>query len=168
MKKILVLLGASLLLAACSTPKYTYYFDHYDYNSGKKDVASKGPVQRLAQEPSLNLDEKTLVASASEEKIYIAETKPTITKEEAIAKYNSLSKKEKKEVKREIKKYVKENKSAVAEAKGTTGLSGDLKLAVIFGAVGIVLMIVLGDLFWLGTIAFLVGLFFLVRYLINN
>ncbi len=167
MKKIVTMLFAALFLAACSTPKYTYHFDHYDYNSGKKTMSSKEPVERLAQEPSLILDEQTMVASAAEEKVYIAEPKPVITKEEAIAKYNSLSKEEKKEVKKEIKKYVKESKKVV-EAQGKSGVSGDLKLAVIFGVVGIVLLIVLGDLLWLGSIAILVGLFFLVRWLINN
>ena len=36
MKKYLLLIASVLLLAACSSPKYAYYFDHYDYNSGKK------------------------------------------------------------------------------------------------------------------------------------
>ena len=34
-----VLLSASVFLTACSSPKYVYHFDHYDYNSGKKDRA---------------------------------------------------------------------------------------------------------------------------------
>ena len=38
MKKYLLLIASVLLLAACSSPKYAYYFDHYDYNSGKKKV----------------------------------------------------------------------------------------------------------------------------------
>jgi hypothetical protein len=167
MRKILVLLSAALLLAACSTPKYTYHFDHYNYNSGKRGVTPKVTVESLAQEPSLILDESTLVASSNEETVYIPEAKPAMTRQEAIAKYNSLTKEEKKEVKREIKKYVKETKE-IKESQGAKALSGDLKWAAIFGIVGIVLLLVLGDLFWLGTIAILVGLFFLVRYLINH
>src|SRR5687768_11298725 len=38
MKKSLLLIASVMLFAACSSPKYAYYFDHYDYNSGKKKV----------------------------------------------------------------------------------------------------------------------------------
>src|SRR5688572_302772 len=70
MKKIGSLIGLVLLVAACSSPKYTYHFDHYDYNSGKKK--SLPADQQLATESPLHLNEETLVASASEEPVVLA------------------------------------------------------------------------------------------------
>src|SRR3989337_162878 len=43
MKKYVLLIASVLLLSACSTPKYAYYFDHYDYNSGKKHLQTSTP-----------------------------------------------------------------------------------------------------------------------------
>lgn len=170
MKKVLTVLSAALFLAACSTPKYTYHFDHYDYSSGKKnsipvkqstDLVSTSSIETLA------VDEKTLVASTDEKTMYIAEEKKpqVVSKKEIADKINAMSKEERKELKKEVKKYVKESKN-VKEAQARP--SGDLKLAIIFGVAGIILLIVLGDLLWLGTIAVLIGLFFLIRWMINN
>ena len=171
MKKYIALLIAVVIASACSSPKYTYHFDYYDYNSGKKKTQKQEVIvseEQPAAEPTIIIDEETLVASAKETDLYVAKPAPFITKEEAVARINTLSKEERKELKREIKKYVKENKKDIKEGKAAKAMAGDLKLAAIFGVVGIVLVIVLGDLFWIGTIAILIGLFFLVRYLINN
>src|SRR3989337_4578543 len=69
MKKYLLLLASVLLFAACSTPKYAYYFDHYDYNSGKKKIET--PKTQLShinlatpEMSPLQLDEQAVPASA--------------------------------------------------------------------------------------------------------
>src|SRR5688572_6617247 len=111
-KYALVLLGASVL--ACSTPKYTYYFDHFDYNAKKKPSAEKTIVvaEQPVQESVLTIDESALTASANEDAVVLAKPAPTtsteMTKEEAIAKIESMSKEERKELKKEVKRYVKE------------------------------------------------------------
>jgi len=178
MKKYIYLLISMVILASCSSPKYTYYFDHYDYNSGKKKVALKESL--VSQEKtetsvpdvnsSISIDEKTIVASAKETEVYIAKPAPVISREEAVARIKSLTKEEKRELKREVKKYVKENKKKdFAEGSGGRAMANDVKLAAIFGVVGIVLLIVGGDVIYvLGAIALLIGLFFLVRWLVRQ
>ncbi|HEU5289810.1 MAG TPA: hypothetical protein VFU05_04145 [Cyclobacteriaceae bacterium] len=175
MKKYsLVLLGA-IVLAACSTPKYTYYFDHYDYNAKKKTSAEKTVVvaEQPVQESVLAIDESALTSSTNENEPVLAKpastTSVTLTKEEAIAKIESMSKEERKELKKGVKQYVKESKKDIKEGKATKAMPGDVKLAAIFGVIGIVLLIIGGDaLTIIGSVALLVGLFFLVRWLINN
>ncbi len=69
MKKYLLLIASVLMLTACSTPKYAYYFDHYDYNSGKKKA--KNPKTIIAQNmlatpemSPLQINQEAVVASA--------------------------------------------------------------------------------------------------------
>jgi len=171
MKKFIVLLSSMLILASCTTPKYTYYFDHYDYNSGKKKVTAG--VTEVQEQPVIEpVNDAQLIASTEKEAIYIAEEKPAsaaVTKEEAVAKLKSLTKEERKELKKELKSYVKEVKNAEAAPAAKAGLENDVKLAAIFGAVGIVLLIIGGDvLSILGAVALLVGLYFFVRWLMRQ
>lgn len=183
MKKYLLLFASVLLLAACSSPKYAYYFDHYDYNSGKKKVET--PTTHLTEATlstpelsPLRLNEEAVTASA-ESRIKIVETAPVpaITVEEKALlekKYTSLSKAEKKEfrkeLKSEIKKMIKAKKSgesinAIADAKA---MDSDLKNALIFGIVGIVLSAFGGvnSIFWiLGVISTVIAIVFLIKWL---
>ena len=64
MRNILFLVGAILIVTACSSPRYTYNFDYYDYNSGRKHH-TKTPAHNTADEHPLLLEERTLVASAA-------------------------------------------------------------------------------------------------------
>src|SRR5688572_1319131 len=101
MRKVLTLVSAALLLAACSTPKYTYHFDHYDYNSGKKKATPLKPTTDLGDPSSketLEVDEKTLVASADEKTVYVTEEKKTnvVSKKEVADKIKAMSKEERK------------------------------------------------------------------------
>jgi hypothetical protein len=173
MKKYILLLAPVVMLVACSTPKYTYNFDYYDYNSGKKKVTSQETIvatEKSGVESVVTVDEKTLVASAKENEIYIAKPAPVISREETVARINSLSKEDKKELKKELKKFVKENKKENAvKGNATKALENDVKLAAIFGAAGIVFLIIGETLFWvLGTVALLVGLYFFIRWLIHQ
>ena len=102
MKKYLLLLASVLLLAACSSPKYAYYFDHYDYNSGKKkaETASAQLTETSIATPELSplmLDDRAVTASA-ESRIKVVEnaTAPVSVKDKDLLekKYASLSKAE--------------------------------------------------------------------------
>jgi preprotein translocase subunit SecF len=172
MKKYILLLASIAMLVACSSPKYTYNFDYYDYNSGKKKkMAQEVSVVEIPEVKSLvTVDEGTLVASARETEVYIAKHAPVISKEEAVARINSMSKEEKRELKREVKKIVKEGKKEnTVKGNATKALENDVKLAAIFGTVGIVLLIIGGDvLYVLGAIGLLVGLYFFIRWLIHQ
>lgn len=184
MKKYLLLLASVLLFAACSSPKYAYYFDHYDYNSGKKKVETSTPqlagTNIATPELSpLKLDPRAVNASA-ESRITVVETPvaaPVVTAEQQALlkqKYASLSKAEKKafrkELKAEVKKVIKakksgENINAISDAKA---MDHDLKMALIFGIVGIVLSAFAGvnAVFWiLGVIAVVVAIVYLIKWL---
>jgi uncharacterized protein YcfL len=181
MKKYLLLVTSVLLLAACSTPKYAYYFDHYDYNSGKKKVEST--EKQLAQidlstvETSpLQLEQESVTASA-ESRIKNVENIPVAVKEKAALlekKYSSLSRAEKKEFRKELKSEVKEIIKAKKSGESINSImekkamDSDLRMALIFGIVGILLSAFGGvnSIFWiLGTVAVVIALVFLIIWI---
>jgi hypothetical protein len=182
MRNILAILVAIVLLAACSAPKYSYHFDHYDYNSGKKQPAAESAsaaVDHAKGQSPLALQQENLVASNATEPVVLAEPKMELseeTKDAFVKKYNSMSKSERKEFKQELKKelknYIKEKKSPENKATAAQGaMDRDLKLAIIFGAVGLVLTLFGGasSAFWvLGVIAIVIGVVFLIRWLMRQ
>jgi hypothetical protein len=103
MKHLLFLVVSVLLLAACSSPKYTYNFDRYDYNSGRKKadaekaLATALPVSTDEASP-LILNEESVVASADGATIAPAAAVKPVTK-----KYSDMSKTEKKELRKKRK-----------------------------------------------------------------
>ena len=179
MKKYFLLLASTLLIAACSSPKYAYYFDHYDYNSGKKKVETTKTesAQTAISTPELSplqLDEEAVTASA-ESKIKPVDN-PTVKVDKALLerKYSSLSKAEKKEfrkeLKSEVKKIIKAKKSgeSIASIADSKAMDYDLKMALIFGIVGIVLSALGGvnSVFWiLGVISVVVAIVFLIKWI---
>lgn len=182
MRKDLLLAGTLLLATACSSPKYTYHFDHYDYNSGRKNESAVVQNNVPASEATpLSLDENSLTASTSEV-VPTPEPAPTVTSpEEARSilakKYNSLSKTEKKEfrqtAKKQLKAYVKatRNGDRAAAEDAVKAMDYDLKMAIIFGAVGLTLSLFGGvsEAFWiLGVIAIVIGVVFLVKWLVRQ
>ena len=104
MKLQLILLVSVVFLAACSSPKYVYHFDHYDYNSGKKIA-----VAEAVQSSPLKITEETMVASTDKSAIYHQETKKLEQKnvDAFVARYKSMSKGEQKEFKSALKKEIK-------------------------------------------------------------
>jgi F0F1-type ATP synthase assembly protein I len=180
MKKYLLLLCGVLLLASCSTPKYAYYFDHYDYNSGKK-TAKTAVAQNMLTTPAtspLHINQEALVASMGN-RIVTVENAPPVTITEAdkkafAEKYSAMSKSEKKEfrkeLKSEVKKMIKARKSgeSVDSISKTKVMDYDLKMALIFGIVGVVLYALAGvnPVFWiLGVVATVVAIVFLIKWI---
>lgn len=181
MKKYLLLLMSVLLLAACSSPKYAYYFDHYDYNSGKKKT--EAPETHLSQNTittpetsPLRINEESVTASA-ETRIRNVENVPVAVKEKAALlekKYSSLSRAEKKEFRKELKSEIKKIVKAKKSGESVTSITDkmvmdhDLKMALIFGIVGIVLSAFGGvnSIFWiLGVISTVIAIVFLIKWL---
>lgn len=173
MRKYFLLMIASAVFASCSTPKYTYYFDHQDYHAGKKQKASEtvvvaDEVEKFSNEDPLRLDPSTLIASTEENVVVLSETKS----ETAAKSYKEMTKAEKKEFRKEaktlMKTYIKAKKSGdeIKAAEAAAAMDHDLKLAAIFGAVGIVALIIGGDVFWvIGGIALIIGVVFFVLWL---
>jgi hypothetical protein len=170
MRQYLLLLVAGTILFSCSTPKYTYYFDHQDYNAGKKqlvkDLAENDGA--IKEEIPIQLDPETLVASTEKSAGIFTEANTN----EPNKSYKEMSKAEKKEFRKEaktlVKTYIKAKKSGdeIKAAEAAAAMDHDLKLAAIFGAVGIVALIIGGDVFWvIGGIALIIGVVFFVLWL---
>ena len=173
-----VLLSAFVFLTACSSPKYVYHFDHYDYNSGKKIEA---PRQELVEENPLVLDEKTLVVSSTVEPVVIAEKKeaPYSSVKDVAEKFKTMSKQEKKEFRKELRRelvnYSKKN--LVKKSDGVDGVEATQKfatlvtLAIVFGGAGSIFIMLanISNAFWVvGAISLVVGAFFFVKWVANG
>jgi hypothetical protein len=171
MKNILTLIAGALLFTACSSPKYAYYFDKYDYNSGRKSAVSKVEVPSQTETSPLSVTPETLTASASvTPEPATVHPNLEVAKKEAAEKLASMSKREKKEFKQELKKYIKSVKKADS-GKGvhaTKVWDHDLKMAVIFGVIAVVLTALYGvsPVFWiLGIVSLVVAVVFLIQWL---
>ncbi len=184
MQKILAIGIAVMLVTACSSPKYTYYFDHYDYNSGKPRVATSPPSDEEPVFGPIEID--MLVASTNDnvapairENAVLPESNLNAddSAEEFRERYNAMSKSGKrafrKSVKEEMKTMLKKGgeNSAAVSPDASAQMDNDLKLAIIFGAVGLTLSLFSGinAAFWvLGVIAIVVGVVFLIRWLVRQ
>ncbi len=166
MKSTLYCLLALILITSCSSPKYAYNFDTYDYNSGKtnhdvKIVDNQSNSLLAAPEILLASRESNILLPAGKSKV---ESPITVKKT-----YAQMSKSERKDFRSDLKKYIKEKKESVKAAKKTNAMDNDLKLAAIFGAVGLVALIISGDVFYiLGGIALIIGVVFFVKWLVRQ
>lgn len=183
MKRKLLYLLSIALLAACSAPKYTYNFGSYDYNAGKRKAAST----EVSAKQSENVPTQELVApiemTASADVMSSATEKPsepstlTDVQTSLSEKYKNMSASEKKEFRKEVmhasKNYSKAIRKGdhIAAEKAVQAMDHDLKLAVIFGAVGLTLTLFGGvnEVFWiLGVISFVVGVVFFVKWVVRQ
>lgn len=163
------------LCAACSAPKMAYKFDYHDYNAGRK---AKDVKQEVASNPGpMPVQPEALVAmEPTNDKP--ASSIESIEKPSVIAEgktYENMTKKERhelrKELKKEIKQIVKKNKDNTTNAEAAKALDKDLKFAAIFGAVGIVGLILGGisvAFAVIGGIALIIGIVFFVKWLIRQ
>jgi len=189
MKRSFLLFISALLIAACSSPKYTYHFDTYDYNSGKK----KAPVQvdetllaaelPAPQTSPLMLDPATATANASgavkpvePAAVISAEDRALLESKmsDLAREYKAMSKSEKREFRKELKKEVKNAIKAKKSGEEITSVTAakqmdqDLKMALIFAIVAIILSALGGvnSIFWiLGVVAWVVALVFLIKWI---
>jgi hypothetical protein len=184
MKKHVLLIASLLLFAACSSPKYAYYFDYYDYNIGKAKADLKTiNAQNMLPTPDtspLHLDQDAAVTNAERrilnvEKIPVNIVKVTAEeKNELQKKYLAMSKAEKKEFRNElktvVKKIIKAKKSgeSIESVEELKAMDHDLKMALIFTIVAIILTALYGvnSIFWiLGVIAFVVAIVFFIQWI---
>jgi hypothetical protein len=164
MKKIIYLLSI-VLLGACSSPKYTASFNSYDTPGYRAVKSTETPA------PAINPTELTASTSMAP-----VEIKKEVTSTTEVRKtYVQMSKSERKTLRNhlrsEIKTYVKDQKKKLEPntVQATHGMDNDLKLAAIFGAVGIVAFIIGGDVFWIiGGIAMIIGVVFFVKWLVRQ
>ena len=169
------ILGMMLFLASCSSPRYSYNFDYYDYNSGRKLPNTRlndSLIGADAEPLKLNKNELLAAVNLAEKKSpqsHISEDAHAATKA-----YNDLSKAEKRKLRSKLKDYIKDRSKElkpaadVASVNATKQLDNDLKLAIIFGAIGITFAILGGinTVFWvIGVVGLIVGLVFFIRWI---
>jgi hypothetical protein len=169
MKNIILFVFGVSLLASCSTPKYSYFFDHYNYNSGKKHKPTDQGVTMSV--------ENTLVAS-TDQSLVIAEPQPptlvpAVDQQAMQKKFSSMTRDEKKafkkEIKTEVKNILKSKKKAEGNAdKDVKVMDYNLKMAIIFAAVAVTLSFFGGvnSVFWiLSVVALVIGVVFFIKWL---
>lgn len=172
MKNLLVIVSIATVLAACSTPKYASHFPSGSTETGYHAVQ---PIYRHSLQPA-----SVAEAPAAEVLTASRATAPIVVpvaeaQKKALDAYRNLSKAEKKEVrkllKNEIKSIIKRShgNAAVAPHMAPGGLDHDLKLAAVFGAVGLVGLLIGGNVFWIiGSIALIIGVVFFVKWLMRQ
>ena len=167
MRKGIAFLLALVALTSCSTPKYAYYFDHQNRHAGK---TAAQPEKEMSV-PSI--DPEMLSATTVEGPMTFAET----SKKETPSKktYAQMNKVERSALRNHLKKEVQavvdvqRKLGSVESAKVTQGMDHDLKLAAIFGAVGVAGLIIGGDVFTvIGGLALLIGIVFFVKWIIRQ
>jgi len=170
MKKIIYFLSLATLTFACSGPKYTASFKSYDVNTGYHTV--KKPEPSIKTTNANDAQAEQLLASTSAAP---AEVKKDAVNKEVRKTYLQMSKTErqalKKHLRSEIRSYVKDHKKnfSVESTNATKAMDHDLKLAAIFGAVGLVALIISGEVFYIiGGIALIIGVVFFVKWLVRQ
>jgi len=175
MKNLLYVLIIAIAATACSGPKYTASFNSWDKRVNNQVAAT--PAATVSAEPVTEIEPVAIVQS--EQLLASTSSAPVDIKsapaEEVRKTYIQMTKTERKELRThlrsDIKNYVKEQKKSmgIESAKETSAMDNDLKLAAIFGAVGIVAMLIGGDVFWIiGGIALIVGVVFFVKWLVRQ
>lgn len=167
MKKILFLIPFALFFS-CSSPKFAAHRSTSPDAAVLAGASSAGANQESAGESVLTASTKAT---------------PSLTIEEARAEikknYLSLSKEERKEVRQLLKKEVKkmirvqksEKKEMAVSSTQSSSIDHDLKLAAIFGAVGIVGLLLgsAGQVFTIiGAISLIIGTVFFVKWLLEQ
>lgn len=171
MKKLLYVCVVAIVASACSGPKYTASFNYFNK-----------PINNQTSTKSVTVvDEQTKVVAQPEQ--LLASTSSTspvelrVPKEEVRGNYIQMTKTERKAVRThlrsEIKTYVKEQKKNLGiESSNATGAwDNDLKMAAIFGVVGLVLTSLWGAseiLGVIGAVAIIIALVFLIKWLVRQ
>lgn len=171
MKKIIYFLSLATITFACSGPKYTASFNSYDVNTGYHTV--KTPESSVKTTTATEIKSEQLLASTAATPVEVK--KDAVTNTEVRKTYLQMSKTErqalKKHLRSEVRKYVKDHKknAGVESAHAAKGMDHDLKLAAIFGAVGLVALIISGEVFYIiGGIALIIGVIFFVKWLVRQ
>ena len=164
MKKLLYIFVIGLV-AACSSPKYTASFINYNKYDNSNNVRVAKQVKATP------IEANALEASSSNAPAMIATTSEPAMVSKTYLQMNKQQRKEvRQQIKSELKSLVKANKSmGVYSTQATQGMDKDLKLAAVFGAVGIVGLIIGGDVFYIiGGLAMIIGVVFFVKWLVRQ
>lgn len=163
-----VLMGLALLFTSCSRNQGVISYNNEKLRKQSAEIENSTYSASTA-EADANLSASVNETTINETSVsYAASKEETAKKIEAKLAEKKLSLAEKIVLKKLNKKL---NPSQKFEAKKKSGLDEKLKYAIIFGGVGIILMIlgVLAGFFYvLGVISIVVALVFLLLWLIEN
>lgn len=144
--------AALVLLGSCSSPRYTYYFDH------------QYPVLRKESLPNV-----PLLIQPSEPLEFTASTTP-ILKNLPTGKSVSFQTPPSRHQINSGHVVSAQKITTVASAKGSTKkIDADIKRSIIFIAAGVVALIIGTQVFWvLGSLSLLIGIIFGIKWLLRN
>lgn len=168
MKQLIYLLTGPVLLASCAAPKLTYQFDTHRYQTVSKENQATRAQFTAAVRP------EEWVASTEPGPVVIPAAAGQPTADEELRSGAELQQKPLRA--QHLAKKMRVNEAAanaVPQVKNdqTTELDEDLKMAAVFGTMGIVGLLLsgLGDFFlFIGGLALLAGAFFFIRWLIRQ
>ena len=167
-----------LLLTACSSPKqYSYHFDRYDYNSGRKSEPVVVELPDVSSPIVISKDD-ALTADLKNEPAIIKKEISQSDFKAAREAYKAMSKDERKAFRKAVVSELKEIKKVkkttdlktadgVESVKATEQFDLFSGLAIIFGGAGIVLITLanISNVFWIvGAISLVVGAVFFVKW----
>jgi hypothetical protein len=166
MKTKLFALVVLIVGASCSAPKYTYNFSYYDYQAGKRAAQKETQVATATTSNEVVASTQTLPV--------VAEVQLPTTTVEVKKDITTMTKAEKKTFVKEVKKDIK---NAVREVKkmnsiqSAQAMDNDLKMAAIFGAIGVGLGLLFGVseiIGFIGFVAVVIALVFLIKWLLRQ
>lgn len=169
MKKILYVLSA-LMVVACSSPKYTASFNQYDPQVNYHPL-KKVTVESQAKSVSPEEVQVPVLASTANAPIEVKAEKSADVRKTYVQMNKVERKALRSQLRSDIRTYVKAQKAnlGLESVSATKALDNDLKLAAIFGAVGIVALIIGGEVFWIiGGVAMIIGVVFFVKWLVRQ
>lgn len=167
MKKLLYLVVLSVL-ASCSSNKYAAHFQNvkpYEPVYVEANTVPGSAPQTIR--PAIQPEQLT---ASTEIVPVVTESTPTVDVRKT---YIQMTQAERKELRQNLRSALKaslaSSKLSPESLKASQGMDPDLKLAAIFGSIGVVTLIIGGDVFAIiGGIAMIVGLVFFVRWLVRQ
>jgi uncharacterized membrane protein len=166
MKTKLFALVVLIVGASCSAPKYTYNFSYYDYQAGKRAAQKEAQVATATS--------STEVVASTQDVPAVTEVETQLATVEVKKEIASMTQAEQKAFAKEVKKDIK---NAVREVKkmntvqSAQAMDNDLKMAAIFGAIGVGLGLLFGVseiIGFIGFVAIVVALVFLIKWLLRQ
>jgi hypothetical protein len=141
--------AAMLFLCSCSAPRYTYFFN--------QPPATASEIKPVAVTPVITPPESGQFSSSRSPAV-----SPAVGMPAAVAKPFDAPKAKAMTI------TEKETDNAkLVKAKG--GMDADLQRSIIFGASGIVALVIGGQVFWvLGSLSLLIGLIFGIKWLLRK
>lgn len=168
---LLISIGA---LASCAAPKSVYYFD-YVKNKSTKDAFNPSLPQLSKEELTASLEVQPSVARPADPYTALS-VQPAHLETTATNQPIKLDRKERREIRQALREHFRSRARANRLTHGDEGqaiaaMDNDLKLAIIFGAIGITfgLFAGLGTAVWVLAVGSLItGIVFFIRWLLRQ